>query len=351
MAIFQHIVEFNSHDGIGNDIKGISEILQDNNKENYIVTLLNKSLLNEPNVLIYKEINKSMFSNKDIHILHYGGMGYPINFFCNLPGKKILRFHNITPYFFSYGFCSADYFKSFKEGYEQSVMELQSLCFDIQEIWYDSYYNMISLKNMINFHFTHIKEKIKPIFRKYHIEGKNINHNTWNLLFIGRIVPHKKIEDIILLLYYLNKISTNYKLHIIGSFSKIFKEYEEYLLNFVDRLNLKNNIIWHGNISEEKLQLLRKDIGFYISMSEHEGFCIPILESYGFGIPVLAYDSCAVRETMGSAGVKISQKNFPYISELLHTLSTKKNILSKIIDHQYIYLSSLNLNSQLQELL
>jgi len=40
----------------------------------------------------------------------------------------------------------------------------------------------------------------------------------------------------------------------------------------------------------------------YVSASEHEGFCVPIAEALGFGKPVFAYETPAVRETLGGAG-------------------------------------------------
>ena len=47
----------------------------------------------------------------------------------------------------------------------------------------------------------------------------------------------------------------------------------------------------------------------YISLSEHEGFCVPLLESFAAGVPVLAYGEAAVPETMGGAGVTFNPKD------------------------------------------
>ena len=65
-------------------------------------------------------------------------------------------------------------------------------------------------------------------------------------------------------------------------------------------------------------------------MSEHEGFCIPILECYGYSIPVIAFCSGAVAETMRMGGIKIFEKNFPMIAELIHFLNNKSDLKRKI---------------------
>ena len=104
MTVYQHVVEYNSNDGIGNDITGISEYLDTLEINNKIITLKNNFSFTEHKV-IELSLSQNSFKNNDIHILHYGISGYPIQIFSNLPGKKILRFHNITPYNFFMNFA------------------------------------------------------------------------------------------------------------------------------------------------------------------------------------------------------------------------------------------------------
>jgi hypothetical protein len=92
MTIYQHVVEYNSHDGIGNDISGISSLLDIQGYKNKIITLKNNRSSAESKI-IEMNLNQLDFQSSDIHILHYGSSGYPISTFSKIPGKKILRFH------------------------------------------------------------------------------------------------------------------------------------------------------------------------------------------------------------------------------------------------------------------
>jgi glycosyltransferase involved in cell wall biosynthesis len=329
MTVYQHVVEYNSNDGVGNDITGISEHLDALQINNKIITLKNNFSFTEHKV-IEANLSQNLFKNNDVHILHYGISGYPIQIFSNLPGKKILRFHNITPYNFFYEFCSKEFYNNSKDSYLLSYIELQSLCMDVSQIWYDSLYNKQTLREMVNCNFKNIEEQIVPIFKKYPIKLKEDFSINYNLLYTGRMVPHKKIEDLLFLLFYLIKISPNYKLHLVGKFNSAFSIYQNYLLNIISTLNLNSNIIWYNNISETELNKIRDLSGFYLSMSEHEGFCIPILECYGYSIPVIAFCSGAVAETMRMGGIKIFEKNFPMIAELIHFLNNKSDLKRKI---------------------
>jgi glycosyltransferase involved in cell wall biosynthesis len=329
MTVYQHVVEYNSNDGIGNDIIGISEHLDASKINNKIITLKNNFSFNDPKI-IESNLSQISFKNNDVHILHYGISGYPIQFFSNLPGKKILRFHNVTPYNFFYEFCSKEFYINSKDSYHLSYIELQSLCMDVSQIWYDSLFNKQTLREMVNCKFNNIEEQIIPIFKKYPVKQRDDFSINYNLLYTGRMVPHKKIEDLLFLLFYLIKISPNYKLHLVGKLHSSFSIYHSYLLNIISTLNLNSNIIWYNNINETELNKVRELSGFYLSMSEHEGFCIPILECYGYNIPVLAFCSGAVAETMRMGGIKIYEKNFPMIAELIHFFNNKSDLKRKI---------------------
>jgi len=45
-----------------------------------------------------------------------------------------------------------------------------------------------------------------------------------------------------------------------------------------------------------------------VMLSEHEGFGVPLVEAMSYGVPIVAYDSGAVAETLGGAGVLLTEK-------------------------------------------
>lgn len=333
MTVFQHVVELNSNDGIGNDIIGISERLFKLNINNKIITNSNKSFIDNIEILNSKELKKINFKPDDIHILHYGSPGYPIRDFRKIYGKKILRFHNITPYAFSYGFCSTEIFKSIRKNYQLAIMELISLNFDINEIWFDSHYNKYTYHEWITKQKVN-KEFVVPIFRDYQLSDNNFKLNS-NILFTGRIVPSKKIEDLIFIQYFLKKINSLSKLYIVGKTIPIYEKYSTYIKSLIMELKLENDIELYHNITDTELNLLRADCSIYLSMSEHEGFCIPILESFAAGLPVVAFSAGAVSETMRGAGILIKEKSFLQISYLINSIIEKNEIRNKIQIRQH----------------
>ena len=69
-------------------------------------------------------------------------------------------------------------------------------------------------------------------------------------------------------------------------------------------------------------------------MSEHEGFCVPLLESMFFDLPILAYDSSAVGETLGKAGILFTKKDFKLVAEMMHLMLSDDHLRKKIISGQ-----------------
>jgi L-malate glycosyltransferase len=46
-----------------------------------------------------------------------------------------------------------------------------------------------------------------------------------------------------------------------------------------------------------------------VCASDHEGFCVPLTEAMGHGVPIVAYGVTAVPETVGGAGLLLSDKS------------------------------------------
>ena len=67
MTIYQHIVEYNSNDGIGNDITGLSDLFFRLNLNNKVITLKNKFSVNNDIIKVNTEIiehEKQIIDNK-----------------------------------------------------------------------------------------------------------------------------------------------------------------------------------------------------------------------------------------------------------------------------------------------
>jgi glycosyltransferase involved in cell wall biosynthesis len=330
MNVFQHVSEFSEGDGIGNDIIGLNHIFE---RIGFQGKILTQKTNTEKYQSIVLEPQKIKVYNS-IHILHYGGEGYPLEFFEKSNGYKILKFHNITPSIYFKNYLNEDTLEQFERSYMKSIFELQLLTDMVHEIWFDSMYN----QKLINYLFYNknksLIQKIVPICGLNKFRSLEIAKDNFSLISISRIVPHKKIEDILSCLYYLKKIDHRYKLIFIGKESPIFSKYADYLYDFVEKLGLQNSVIWMKNANDEDKNLALHKSGLYISMSEHEGFGIPILEAFFRGIPVIAYKQEAIKEIMDGTGILFHDKQIDKISEMIHFLNMNSSIKSQIVKSQ-----------------
>ncbi|RME35159.1 MAG: glycosyltransferase, partial [Thermoflexia bacterium] len=124
---------------------------------------------------------------------------------------------------------------------------------------------------------------------------------TPNLLFVGRLVPNKRQEDLIKLLWYYRRVDPSARLFLIGA--PWVPAYTEWLRELADELGLGDAVVFAGHVSQRDLVTYYRLADVYVSMSEHEGFGKPLIESMYLGVPVVAYAAAAVPETLGGAGV------------------------------------------------
>jgi glycosyltransferase involved in cell wall biosynthesis len=147
---------------------------------------------------------------------------------------------------------------------------------------------------------------------------------------VGRFVPNKKFDDIILIFNYYNKfINSDSRLFLIGS--PVGTEmYYDYLRSLVLQLDLKT-VYFLGHVNFDDLLAYYRLADVFICMSEHEGFCVPLLEAMHFGVPVIAYKKAAVPETLGDAGILVNRKNFSEIAEMANLLFEDGDFREKVV--------------------
>lgn len=153
-----------------------------------------------------------------------------------------------------------------------------------------------------------------------------------NFLFVGRVAPNKKIEDIIKLFCAYNRgVNACSRLFIAGI---VLNTYCSALLALVHKMGLAERVHFLDKVSDSRLKSLYRTAHYYVSMSEHEGFCVPLLEAFYFGVPVLAFDAGAVAETMGGAGVLFDEKDYPLLAELIERLEHDALLKERIVNAQ-----------------
>ena len=126
------------------------------------------------------------------------------------------------------------------------------------------------------------------------------------LLFVGRIAPNKCHHDLIAALAALSGRRPRAKLVMVGSAAP--RDYRPALEALSERLGMVDRVIFTGEVTDLELGEWYRRAGLFVCASEHEGFCVPLIEAMASGVPVIAYDAAAVAETVGSAGLVLSDK-------------------------------------------
>lgn len=269
----------------------------------------------------------------DVTILHYALPSPLTPAFKDLPGKKVLLYHNITPEeFFS------DYSLEMTRISRLGREELKTLPDATDLALADSEYNRLELEAV---GFEH--SAVMPLFidyKKYDTPHsvflhKLFNDDRINILFVGRIVPNKKIEDLIKTVFYYKKyISPLVRLIVVGKTSSL-QEYYYGLQNLADSFYLMpEELCFTGHVTDAEMFALYQAADVFLSLSEHEGFGLPFVESMIFELPIIAYNCTAVPYTLGGAGILINNKDVDKVAELVRFTAADKGFRDKIIDSQ-----------------
>jgi glycosyltransferase involved in cell wall biosynthesis len=130
--------------------------------------------------------------------------------------------------------------------------------------------------------------------------------STW--LFVGQVAPHKAQHDIVkALASYRRVFDPHARLRIVGF--ALSRAYVRALTAYVDDLGLTGAVDIAGSVPDEVLGAYYATSDVFVCLSEHEGFCVPLLEAMHHGVPVVAYAAGAVRETLGTGGLLLEQKD------------------------------------------
>jgi glycosyltransferase involved in cell wall biosynthesis len=142
------------------------------------------------------------------------------------------------------------------------------------------------------------------------------------LLYVGRIAPHKRIEDLFALFECYHALDPDSALLIVGAARfEGYAGFLRYLLNG-EYADLKDHIHFREGVSDAQLKTLYQSCSAFITMSEHEGFCVPVVEAMTFDLPVFAYAEQAVLETLGRNGRVFYSKEFDAIAADLRSVLT-----------------------------
>ena len=307
MRIVQLLPTMSFGDAVSNDTMAIRNMILEMGFETGIyASNIDKRL---PKDAVADLAEMEPLQDDDILIYH-GSTGDPLNLRVpRMKGRKMLRYHNITPPEFFRG-----YDKVSEKRTEAGYREIKEIAGAFQRCVADSDYNRQELRKM----GYNCPIDVCPIvipFEDYDREPDGETLRKWqgdgwvNLLFVGRIAPNKKQENVIrAFAHYHRKYNEKSRLFLVGS-PVGMEKYDTQLKNYAFDLGLAGRAIFTGQIPFSQILAYYKLADLFLCMSEHEGFCVPLVEAMYFGKPIIALKSCAVPETLGEAGLLLEDSD------------------------------------------
>ncbi|MCP5048728.1 MAG: glycosyltransferase family 4 protein [bacterium] len=336
MIIEQFLPAFHKGDAIGNSALSFHRYLREKGIESRLIALtIDHSLRKETTYLREYKLNPTQDSLK---ILHFAIPSEMTDYFLELGGKKAMIYHNITPAHFFTDY--SDEMVRIATNGRKHLERLQN-CFGVSIA--DSAYNAEELEAL---HFDNVK--ISPLMVNPEDYGVPYNEmfcrllrdGRKNIVFVGRITPNKKVEDLIKVLYIYKKyISPTIRLVVTGNVRSM-SNYFHAIREMASRFDLStDDLFFTGHIPFEELLSVYRAGDVFLSMSEHEGFCLPLIESSYFRLPVVAFDAGAVAETLDGSGILFNEKSFENVAGLIERVlyderlrETLKNLQAERIE-------------------
>jgi glycosyltransferase involved in cell wall biosynthesis len=270
----------------------------------------------------------------DITIFHFALPSPMTPAFAALRGRRVLQYHNITP---------ASFFAPYDAGLCRLAalgrQELGTLVGLTDLALGDSEFNRKELE-ALGFAPTGVMpiavntDRITNGPPRPALE-KILGDGLINILFVGRIVPNKKIEDHIRLAeIYKRYVDAYYRFIFVGRTDGVPRYFAQIQALVTQYQNLPDRFWFTGPVPDEDLAAFYRWADVYVSLSEHEGFCVPLLEAMAAEVPVLAYEAAAVPETLGGAGILFSPKDLELAAETMGMLVYDRQVRRSVIDGQ-----------------
>ena len=270
----------------------------------------------------------------DVTIFHFALPSPMTAAFASLGGVRVLQYHNITPAAFF-----APYDPALFRLAALGRRELATLAGGVDLALGDSEFNRQELEDM-GFAPTGVMpiavntERITGAPRRPALE-KILGDGLINILFVGRIVPNKRIEDHIRLAeMYKRHVDSYYRFIFVGRCDAVPRYYAQVRALVAEFRMLRDRFWFTGPVPDEDLAAFYRWADAYVSLSEHEGFCVPLVEAMAADVPVLAYAAGAVPETLGGAGVLFAPKDLEFAAEMLGTLVYDHRVRAAVLEGQ-----------------
>jgi glycosyltransferase involved in cell wall biosynthesis len=332
MAIHQIMPGFLYGDALGNQAVRIRALLRSWGYRSQVYAQFRDRRLDDPG-----EDYRHYASNpEDMVIFHYS-IGSPVTRFVRqLPGRVVPYYHNVTP-------------AGFLRGYNEPLADLLEQGRRELALFKDAPFSLAASEHnrqeMLELGFPGVE--VLPYFATFDElrasaespAGQEVvaryDDGAVNLLFVGRLVPNKRQDDLIRAFSaYHHLVNSHSRLLLVGSEANA-PGYRLELESMAAALGLAGHVHLPGAVGpREGLGGYYRAADLFLCLSEHEGFCIPLVEAMAFDLPVIAYRSTGVPYAMGGAGVLVDAKRYDLIAELIDLALQDGTVRNRVLAGQ-----------------
>ena len=328
-AVHQVLPSLDHGDAIGNEVLGIQSILR---AAGYFSEIFTETADPQLEALTHDYRDLLEASHPNNILIHHFAIGSRVSRIAYaLLDRMILIYHNITPPEYFLG-VHKDLVRLCYSG-RRELLAYANRCdlalgaseFNRKELEQFGFPNTGVLPVVPN--FAHLDETPDRAL------VSEFDDNRTNILFVGRVIPNKKFEDIIRCYQaYRIKYHSDARLLLVGKYSG-FESYLATLHHLIRTLEVPDVHIT-GQVSNAELTACYDVADLFLSASEHEGFCVPLIEAFRKRIPVVAYAAAAVPETMDGAGVLYDTKDPRNVASIMDTVLSNPALEAEILASQ-----------------
>ena len=308
---------------VSSDVVGMRAVLERHGHDARVYA--ETSDLQVPRIWPVNEVNDFLADPADMLIYHHSiGWSPVLEMLKTVKCRTVVKYHNITPPIFFSG-VSAWHEQKCREGQEQ----LQAIADEDCDLYLsDSDYNQ---QELLAIGVDESKSFVVPPFHEVEqlhameADLKTLDayrDGTTNVLTVSRVAPHKGHADLLkAFAAYHHACNRNSRLLIVGREEEAFVTYGARLRELIKFLSLEDAVIFAGEISDAAMRALYLLANVFVCTSEHEGFCLPLVEAMAAKVPAAAYDSAAISETLGGAGILLEDRNPEMMAESINALT------------------------------
>jgi L-malate glycosyltransferase len=258
-----------------------------------------------------KPLSQLAAAPDDVVLIHYSGWVAGMEALLQLPQRKLLVYHNITPARY---FWAAEPIVAVVCELGRDQLPRLVAAADVSAAV--SAYNADELRQAGAHDPAVVPILLDPA--RFPIDGgaRPAPGAEPVVLSVGRLAPHKR-PDLLIRAFALYQRAHAPAARLLCVGPPLHPGYLRRLEELVHEVGA-TGVELVGSVSDAELGRAYAQASVLLSLSEHEGFCIPLLEAFHAGLPVVARPVGGMPEVGGDAVLWVEDDDLAVVAELVH---------------------------------